>query len=200
MNPGYVYNKTDILHYIEFIDRKFSLIMITEYFYESVVLLRRIMKWSMQDIFFGFVNEAYKRSGVKFDEDEKTKLLSESHNRGDWLLYQHFNRTLWMKIAQQPDFYEELDVFKQLNQRVVEFCNSEELKRDETKKLILSTRWEPYLQIDGARCVAIRGPNIRGDFDELEQVLRQYSNIQKPTKITELNLKQYHGMSWPPED
>lgn len=48
MNPGYVYNKTDILHYIEFIDRKFSLIMITEYFYESVVLLRRIMKWSMQ--------------------------------------------------------------------------------------------------------------------------------------------------------
>lgn len=60
------------------------------------------------DIFFGFVNEAYKRSGVKFDEDEKTKLLSESHNRGDWLLYQHFNRTLWMKIAQQPDFYEEV--------------------------------------------------------------------------------------------
>lgn len=66
---------------------------------------------------------------------------------------------------------------------------------DQIQILLLSV-----FDVAGARCVAIRGPNIRGDFDELEQVLRQYSNIQKPTKITELNLKQYHGMSWPPED
>ena len=62
------------------------------------------------DVFFGFVNEAYKRSGVKLFEAEKRKLLSASHNRADWLLYQHFNKTLWKKIAQEPDFYEEVNV------------------------------------------------------------------------------------------
>ena len=32
---------------------------------------------------------------------------------------------------------------------MVKFCNSEQLKQDRTKKLYLSTRWEPHLQIDG---------------------------------------------------
>ena len=43
----------------------------------------------------------------------------------------------------------QLAVFKDLNNKVVKFCNSEQLKQDRTKKLYLSTRWEPHLQIDG---------------------------------------------------
>ena len=51
MNNDYEYDETAVLQYINYIDYRFDLIMLTEYFYESVVLLRRIMNWSMQGLF-----------------------------------------------------------------------------------------------------------------------------------------------------
>ena len=32
---------------------------------------------------------------------------------------------------------------------MVEFCNSDKLRKDKTKKLNIRTRWEPHIQIDG---------------------------------------------------
>ena len=52
-----------------------------------------------------------------------------------------------------------------------------------------------------ARCVAIRGPSKRGDFDELDQVLKTYNAThQHETTLNELNLEQYFNKPWPPED
>ena len=51
MNNDYEYDEAAVLQYINYIDNRFDLIMLTEYFYESVVLLRRIMNWSMQGLF-----------------------------------------------------------------------------------------------------------------------------------------------------
>ena len=42
------------------------------------------------------------------NESQKEKFLDLQHNRADWLLYQHFNKTLWRKIAAEKDFYEEV--------------------------------------------------------------------------------------------
>lgn len=42
------YNEAEVVEYIEFVERKFSLIMIADHFFESVILLRRLMNWSMK--------------------------------------------------------------------------------------------------------------------------------------------------------
>ena len=47
MYHNYKYNESAILDYIEAIDKRFNLVMITEYLYESLVLLRRLLNWSM---------------------------------------------------------------------------------------------------------------------------------------------------------
>ena len=40
-------NLTAIKEHIEFIDREFSMVLLTEYFDESLILLKRLMNWSM---------------------------------------------------------------------------------------------------------------------------------------------------------
>ena len=60
------------------------------------------------DIFYAYANEGKTKSGIVLNERQKAKFLDINHNKGDWLLYQHFNRTLWQKISEQTDFYEEV--------------------------------------------------------------------------------------------
>ena len=42
----------------------------------------------------------------------------------------------------------QLDVLSELNRQVVEYWNSNKLRRDKAKKLNIRTRWEPHIQID----------------------------------------------------
>ena len=65
------------------------------------------------DIFYTKANEAVNKSRTVFTSDEEGRLYNAEHNLGDWLLYQHFNRTFWNKIDKQPDFHEEVLLYKQ---------------------------------------------------------------------------------------
>lgn len=60
------------------------------------------------DIFYTYANEATRRSGTVFTEDEKATLLDKHHNLGDMMLYEHFNKTFWEKIELQPEFFDEV--------------------------------------------------------------------------------------------
>jgi len=48
MGDKYVYNEEDILEYIKKVESKFDLVIITEYTAESLVLLKRLLGWSMK--------------------------------------------------------------------------------------------------------------------------------------------------------
>ena len=64
----------------------------------------------LSDIFYATRNKGNYLSPINLSEEEKSKLLDSAHNRGDWLLYQHFNKTLWNKISQSVEFDEEVRV------------------------------------------------------------------------------------------
>ncbi|KAF6036098.1 GAL3ST1 [Bugula neritina] len=150
-------DKKAIKDYIDFVERRFKLVMFTEYFDESLVLLRRTMNWSMTDIFYSYANEATKKSGTVLSPDDINKLLNIKHNLGDWMLYQHFNKSFWEKVSTQPEFFDEVKVFKQLNTKVREFCFSQELEKDKSLKLELITKWElDPLYFGEKDCLAIR--------------------------------------------
>jgi len=59
MPLGFPKNRTDIstnlpaiVKYILEVDSEFSLVMIVDYFHESLILLKRLMKWTMKDIIY----------------------------------------------------------------------------------------------------------------------------------------------------
>jgi len=83
---------------IQQLDQTFSFVLITDYFDESLVLLKHALCWDWDDILY-----------VKFKmrtDDSKTTIspsLAEKilkWNRADYLMFQHYNNTLWRRATE----------------------------------------------------------------------------------------------------
>lgn len=78
------------------VERRFQLVLMAEYFDESMVLLRRRLRWRLDDVVSFRLNARSQRS--------VTSLTPEGQERAkrwcalDWRLYQHFNRTFWAQV------------------------------------------------------------------------------------------------------
>lgn len=78
------------------VERRFQLVLIAEHFDESMVLLRRRLRWQLDDVVSFRLNVRSQHS--------VTSLTPEGQERAkrwcalDWRLYQHFNRTFWAQL------------------------------------------------------------------------------------------------------
>lgn len=85
-----------VTSYIQRLSKRFDLVLIAEYFKESLILLKETLCWSLDDIVY-FNQNARSRGSVKaLSSSMKQRILQ--WNSADNALYQHFNRTLWQKI------------------------------------------------------------------------------------------------------
>lgn len=113
-----------VRNYIQTIDSEFTLVMIMEYFHESLVLLKRLMCWSMVDILYhtsNVGNYAYKKSQPSEENLKIYKLWSHI----DYLLYDHFNQTFWRKVEMEgDDFKQEVAEYNRIQSQVSEFCSN----------------------------------------------------------------------------
>lgn len=117
----YYQDMTAVWKYIKFLEKEYDLIMIMEYFDESVVLLKRILCWELEDIVHFKLNERLDRDKRNFSERIEKNI--KSWNKADFMLYDYFNKTLWTKIAKEgPDFYEDLAQFRQLQKEIFDTC------------------------------------------------------------------------------
>lgn len=89
-------NPENVSNYIERVAREFDLVLLTEYFDESLILLRKMMCWSYDDILYLKQNV---RSGDKKPLHQTVQNKIRRHNAVDVKLYNHFNATLWRKVA-----------------------------------------------------------------------------------------------------
>nr|XP_002739370.2 PREDICTED: galactose-3-O-sulfotransferase 2-like [Saccoglossus kowalevskii] len=112
---------TDDLVYkhIEILGKEMDLVLITEYFDESLLIMKKQLCWSMDDIVY--ISKCLGTSRHTMTQQTRDKILK--WNRGDLLLYQHFNRTLWEKIAEYgPTFEEDLQQFRGKLQETLTEC------------------------------------------------------------------------------
>ena len=88
-----------VRRWIDELDSTFSLVIIVEYFYESMVMLRRQMCWSLTDILF----KATTATSYEYRKEENAELvkLYRHWSSVDYQLYQHFSDRLWKQIAAQ---------------------------------------------------------------------------------------------------
>ncbi|KAI5098609.1 galactose-3-O-sulfotransferase 2-like isoform X1 [Silurus meridionalis] len=78
------------------IESEFHLVLISEYFDESMVLLRHALCWTLEDILSFRLNSRSEKSRKSLSAEmiEKVKQWSSL----DWRLYQHFNSSFWKRI------------------------------------------------------------------------------------------------------
>ncbi|XP_029436428.1 galactose-3-O-sulfotransferase 4 isoform X2 [Rhinatrema bivittatum] len=83
---------------VDTIERTFQLILLTEYFDESMVLLKEALCWELDDVVAFKLNFRSKDSVQALSPQAVEKL--KEWNALDWYLYTHFNRTFWQKVEQ----------------------------------------------------------------------------------------------------
>ncbi|XP_072016903.1 galactosylceramide sulfotransferase-like [Amphiura filiformis] len=94
------------------LSREFDLMLITEYFDESLLLLRKLMCWSFDDILY-IKQNARTNASHSQPLSQLVKDKIRQWNVADTDLYEYFNQTLWKKIAAyEPSFHRDLQYFK----------------------------------------------------------------------------------------
>ncbi|XP_071503657.1 galactosylceramide sulfotransferase-like [Diadema antillarum] len=104
------------------IAQEFDLVMMTEYFAESLILLKDLMCWDFEDIAYFKIN-ARSKTSVKTVTDSLARKTRE-WNRGDTKLYNHFNRTFWEKVQAfgEERMRREVTKLEEMNQMMRDKC------------------------------------------------------------------------------
>ncbi|KAI8489424.1 KICSTOR complex protein szt2 [Branchiostoma belcheri] len=155
---------------IDRIDQIFSVVMVADYFEESLILMKHVLCWSLDDVTFFKVNARSETSVRHVTEDMAGKI--RRWNTADAMLFEHFNRTLWSKLSKLPfNWREEVQLLKEKNQRLKDEC----LKSDDASNTEIKDEkfrvWEP----EG---VSVRGFLLRDSAREN----RTCVNMAKPPK------------------
>ncbi len=109
------------------LEQDFALVMIVEYFDESLVLLRRLMCWSLKDILYKHRNQGAYTATPTSNQSvySQNREIYRNWSRVDHALYSHFLKIFEEKVqAQGPDFHREVIYFKKLNLEIGTFCSN----------------------------------------------------------------------------
>ncbi|NXS14125.1 G3ST2 sulfotransferase, partial [Neodrepanis coruscans] len=81
---------------IKAIEASFSFLLISEYFEESMVLLKEMLCWDLDSVVFFPLNARDKSTKSALSDGAVEKI--KAWNKLDWEIYTHFNRTFWERI------------------------------------------------------------------------------------------------------
>ncbi|XP_066283270.1 galactose-3-O-sulfotransferase 3-like [Branchiostoma lanceolatum] len=136
---------------IKQLDSDFALVLIYEYLDQSLVLLKRHMCWKVQDIIYD-TRFLFFSKVRNFDYRPRPEDLAENFRRlnmVDYLLYEHFNRTLWAKIAEEgPEFDEEVDCYRNVLRKVSQYCRTDTNKTAIFRK----HKWHEKFRVNRDMC------------------------------------------------
>ncbi|GFR89538.1 galactose-3-O-sulfotransferase 3 [Elysia marginata] len=121
-------NRTKIQIFLDKLEKELGLVLISDYFDESMVLLKRTLRWSIKDILYIKVNE------MRLDKNsswrKKPNLTSTEYlafrycNKIDYALYDHFLPMFLDKIEKERLFQEEVSSYKDILQSLRDFCSN----------------------------------------------------------------------------
>lgn len=166
-------NKTEIHNYILKLENEFHLIIIAEMFDESIVLMRRLLNWKIEDILYMKQN-VRRIESLDFRINPGDVDLYKRWAELDYSLYDHFFKRLQIQIRKQGmDFHEEVLHFKRIRRGMELFCKKlpGQSRADEYRYSVLSSKWNDAFDITRGKC--------------------QYMTIHEISFIKEIRLQQY---------
>ncbi|XP_036072594.1 galactose-3-O-sulfotransferase 3 isoform X2 [Oryzias melastigma] len=133
------------------LDQVFSLVMISEYFDESLVLLRHLLSWDLEDILYVKLNMRTEDSKKSVAPGLPAKI--RAWNSIDSYLYDYFNATFWRKLSELGLTYveKEVQLLQDAQERLMKTCfgreeplfrSTGEIKRKDLRP------WKPNEKVD----------------------------------------------------
>ncbi|XP_078605537.1 galactose-3-O-sulfotransferase 3-like [Branchiostoma floridae x Branchiostoma japonicum] len=155
-------NKTAVENFIRDIEKDFSLVMILEHFDQSMVLLRRRMCWSVEDIIYDNIKPSKKSNYGKtqYNITDKMRQNFIENNYADYLLYNHFNEVIIRQITKEGSgFQKELQNYKKTNTVVSRICHS----RVRNPNYTVRSSKGPLFRVDKRLCDQMKTERQRWD-------------------------------------
>ncbi|XP_070563853.1 galactosylceramide sulfotransferase-like isoform X2 [Ptychodera flava] len=128
------HHRPDIVEkYFETLEKELDLVFVTEYYDHSLLLLRRITCWDIENILF--IARRVRSNRSSLDDALRQKIYR--WNYVDVRVYRIFNESLWRKIEQYgPDFDRDLQDFRILKDAVTQDCDSKGRLSDNSLRLL----------------------------------------------------------------
>uniref|UniRef100_A0AAV2J2L1 Galactose-3-O-sulfotransferase 2 n=1 Tax=Knipowitschia caucasica TaxID=637954 RepID=A0AAV2J2L1_KNICA len=116
------------------IERDFHLILINEYFYESMILLKHSLCWTLEDVASFKLNSRSDHTRRSLSSETVDKI--KKWNALDWQIYLHFNATFWRKLDSlmgRRQLEQEVSELKAVQTKLAEVCLKEKGAVDPSK-------------------------------------------------------------------
>ena len=118
-------SEEEIEEAIKSMEERYELVMISDYFVESMVLLKHAFCWNWEDVAFFASNARASNSEDQLDEELSRKM--EEWNHFDFKIFSHFNNSLWKKIDELESFDEDKKTLEALLEELKEHCLDSEV-------------------------------------------------------------------------
>ncbi|XP_076462142.1 galactose-3-O-sulfotransferase 2-like [Babylonia areolata] len=148
---------------ITYLSRVFHLVLLTEAYDESLVLLKRTLSWKLQDMLYVKINVGKTRPPHSFTPHQRNEF--EKHRKAEFALYRHFRSVFYDKVrAEDNTFPEEVRVFKAMRGKVESFC----------KEGIATSLKRQELRVEGTRF----SERFRVSLEDCRLLLRESSSVK----------------------
>ncbi|XP_071952417.1 uncharacterized protein [Antedon mediterranea] len=115
------------------LEHEFDLVMIMEYYDESLILLKQTLCLDYEDILY--LKKGARKDTKRFVVTPKMREKMKTWNRYDVKLYNHFNETFWRKVnANRQQFNTELEEFRKRQDEITTICVEYVISSDGTEK------------------------------------------------------------------
>ncbi|CAC5371438.1 unnamed protein product [Mytilus coruscus] len=166
--------RNDIQRHIEQLDKEFALVIIVEHFDESIILLKRILKWSTKDFIYIRKNTNINKANKEINIAEKDRTRYRQLSEIDYMLYRHFYLKLWRQIEMELLFHEEVLYFKTVRKEVEDFCQN--LNQNSTVFKLLSSEWSETFELSRGTCDSL----VISEFDFVTKIReKQYPQTKE---------------------
>lgn len=121
LKPSKVRDRNYVNKYVTVLDKLFDLVLIMEYFDESLILLKRRMCWTFKDILYMRKHVAYQ--SFDFRLDTKDMILLRNWSLADHIIYDHYYRKFHEDLKVESNIMEETHHYKTILVQTEMFCN-----------------------------------------------------------------------------
>lgn len=176
---------------IKNISGRFQLVMLVEYFEESLILLKDALCWDMDDLLFFKLNARKGSTVSKLTPELRAKALE--WNVIDWKLYQHFNKTFWTKVERygQHRMAQDVAELRRRNEEMANICIEGGHAVDASS--IQETAMQPWQPI-GEK--SIMGYNLKKNIDKTYRKLCRKMLTPEIQYLTELGVNLWITKLW----
>ncbi|XP_062577588.1 galactosylceramide sulfotransferase-like [Saccostrea cucullata] len=174
-------NKFVINKYIQKLDSEFPLVMLVEYFDESLVLMKRYLCWDLDEILYVplNINKGKRNHPVQLPKDSEKFL--HYFDYADFQLYDHFQKRFMDQMKLEgPDFQDEVNTFREIKSHVTTFCQSRPLSNRFIN--LKSTKWNSEFNVTTEDCKEMMMqelPMMRMLIDSANTRYRDWLRVQK---------------------